>query len=471
MIRRLLVFGATGDLGSRYLLPALAHLYAAKSLPTGFELVGVARQRWSDEQFRHHVAAALDRHAPELQRGDRGPFLAHLHYRHIDLSAPPRAVAAQLDFGPEPLVAYLALRPSLFAPAVEALAASSLVDGSRLVIEKPFGESLASARALNRLLHERFPERAIHRMDHFLGKQTVQNVLGLRFANRIFEPLWNSQHVDRVEIVWDETKTAHGRSGYYDRAGALRDMVQNHLLQLLALVAMEVPRTLDERDLRDRKVDVLRAVRRLSVDEVRRHTVRGRYGAGRAAGHSVQAYLDEPGVDPRRDTETFTQVTLWVDNWRWADVPFVLRTGKALGRRRRHIRLRFKRVPHLAFGQAAEPVPNSLTFALDPDRLGLEVNVNGPGDPFELEYVELETTLAPQGLTPYARLLLDVLRGDPILSIRGDEAEESWAIVEPILETWNAGRVPIVEYPAGSDGPDDPIARAGRSSPHTAIAM
>jgi glucose-6-phosphate 1-dehydrogenase len=453
MIRRFVVFGASGSLGARYLLPALAQLHAADALPHDFEVVGVARQRWSDAQFREHAAEALGRRALEVPPSLREDFVSRLRYRHVDLGAPAPVVVSRLDLGSEPLVAYLALPPGLFPPAVRALGEMALAKGSRIVIEKPFGESLASALALNRLLHERFPEEAIFRIDHFLGKQTVQNVLGLRFANRVFEPLWNCHHVERVDIVWDEVKTPHGRIGYYDRAGAVRDMVQNHLLQLLTLVAMEVPRTLDARDLRERKVDVLRAIRRLSPAEVARFTRRGRYGRGRVAGRSVRGYVEEPGVEPDRQTETFTELTLWVDNWRWADVPFVLRTGKALARHLREIRLRFKRVPHLAFGRVSEPAPNVLRLALDPDRVSLAVNINGPGDPFDLEQVELETTLAPQTFSPYARLLLDVLRGDHALSIGDDEAEESWAIVEPILAAWQTGRVALEEYPAGSAGP------------------
>jgi glucose-6-phosphate 1-dehydrogenase len=452
MIHRFVVFGATGDLTARYLLPALAQLQAAGQLPDNFELYGVGRQSWSDGQFRDAARRALEQHAAAVDRGTRDTFLARLHYRGADLSVPGEVKGTLGGIG-GPVVAYLALPPSLFRPTIEALSQSPLARGSHVVVEKPFGDSLESARALNQLLHAGFPERAVFRMDHFLGKQTVQNVLGLRFANRIFEPVWNAHHIERVEIVWDETLSAEGRAGYYDRAGALRDMIQNHLLQLLALVAMELPRTLGERDLRDRKVEVLRAVRRLPASQAERHTQRGRYRAGQVAGQPVGDYASEPGVDARRETETFAQVTLLIDNWRWAGVPFVLRTGKALGRKRREICLRFRRVPHLAFGQSAEPQTNLLRLALDPDRVTLGVNINGPGDPFELEHVELESTLAPQDLTAYARLLVDVLQGDPILSIRDDEAEESWAIVEPILEAWRSGRPPLLEYAAGSDGP------------------
>ncbi|HXH10754.1 MAG TPA: glucose-6-phosphate dehydrogenase, partial [Alphaproteobacteria bacterium] len=235
-----------------------------------------------------------------------------------------------------------------------------------------------------------------------------------------------------------------------------KDMLQNHLLQLLCLVGMEPPRTLHERDFRDRKVDVLRAVRRLSPAEIMSGTVRGRYGAGRIGDRMTPAYVDEQGVDPQRGTETFAQVRLLIDNWRWAGVPFFLRSGKALGRDRREIAIHFKAVPYLAFGPHPEPQPNVLRLQLDPDRMSLGVNINGPGDPFTLERMELDMTLAPQSPPAYGRLLLDVLDGDPTLFIRDDEAEESWQIIEPISALWAENKVPLLEYPAGSHGPEPP---------------
>jgi glucose-6-phosphate 1-dehydrogenase len=460
MIRRLVIFGATGDLTSRYLLPSLAQLYEAGKLPEGFEILGLGRHEWDTGAFRRHIAERLERSAPPPSAATREAVLAMLQYRRADVTR-PREVAAAVARGKTPIVAYLALPPALFAPTIEALAATDLSDDSRMVIEKPFGEDLASAQALNRLLHETFPEHTVFRVDHFLGKQTVQNILGLRFANRLFEPLWNGHHIDRVEITWDETLALEGRASYYDSAGALRDMLQNHLLQLLCLVGMEAPPTLHDRDFRNRKVDLLRAVRRFRPEEVERHTVRARYSAGRIGGRDIPAYVDEGGVDPARGTETFAQVTLLIDNWRWAGVPFVLRSGKALRQERRGIAVHFKPVPHLAFGQREEAWPNVLRLQLDPDRVALDVNLNGPGDPFDLEHVRLETTLAPQDLPAYGRVLLDVLRGDVSLSIRDDETEESWRIVEPILDTWARGRVPLLEYPAGSEGPTEAVPRPG----------
>jgi glucose-6-phosphate 1-dehydrogenase len=323
------------------------------------------------------------------------------------------ALAGAVDQAKGPVVAYLALPPAAFAPAIQALAVVGLPDGSRLVVEKPFGRSLGEARVLNRLLDRRFGKDAVFRADHVLGLQTVQNILGLRFANRVFEPLWNAGHVQRVEIAWEETVALEGRAGYYDHAGALRDMVQYHLLQLLCLVAMEPPTRLDPRHLHDRKVELLHAVQPPSPGEMATGTVRGRYTAGRVDGVDVPAYTEEPGVDPARGTETFAEVTLSVSNLRWAGVPFTLRTGKALARRRGEILVHFRAASHPTFPEASAAPTNLLRLGLDPDRLTLCDNLNGTGDPFRLEQAELERPLTPQELPAYGRLLLAVLQGDP----------------------------------------------------------
>jgi glucose-6-phosphate 1-dehydrogenase len=451
-IHRMVVLGAGGDLAARLLLPGLAGLEGLGRLPEGFRLVGVDREDWTTAAFRKHVREAVTEHGDAGARKAAKVLADACTYLTGD-AGDPDALTAALSQGAGPAVVYLALPPPVFPAAIQAIAAAGLPDGSAIVVEKPFGSDLESARHLNELLATAAPENAIHRVDHFLEKQSVQNLLGLRFANRLFEPLWNRIHIERVDIVWDEELALEGRAGYYDHAGALRDMIQNHLLQVMALAAMEPPPTLGERDLRDRKVDVLRAVRTPTPAQITKHTVRARYTAGTAKDGPVPDYTAEPGVDPANGTETFAQVELHVDNWRWADVPFVLRSGKALGDTRQHIEVHFRKVPHLAFGQRSHPQPNTILLALNPERLEITIQINGEGDPFELEPVTLTAALNPQEISAYGRVILDVLNGDPTLSIRGDEAEECWRIVEPILKEWKKGKPPLQEYAAGSAGP------------------
>lgn len=451
----LVILGAAGDLSGRYLLPALAALHSAGRLPPGLRILGVGQERRTDDDFRRHVAAALNRAGAALAPDDARQFCACVSYAAADVTDADslRGAFARGGVADDPVVVYLALPHVIFPATVTALGKVGLAAGSRLVIEKPFGDSEGTARALNSLVQQVVPEEQVFRVDHFLAKQTVYNILGLRFANRVFEPVWNSLHVERVDLVWDETLALEGRAGYYDRAGALRDMLQNHLLQLLALVAMEPPTSLDENDLRDRKTDLLRAVRSMSTDEVATSTTRARYSAGTVAGQHVPSYVDEPGVDAANGTETFAEVTLHVDNWRWAGVPFTLRSGKAMRADRKEVRLRFRQVPHLTFGPDEPGDPNEIRLTLDPDRVTLAVNFNGIGDPFDLEPAELTAGLPPAELSPYSQLLLAVLAGDAALSIRADEAEQCWRIVDPILNAWRAGAAPLREYPAGSDGP------------------
>lgn len=452
---RLAILGATGDLTGRYLLRALAELTTTGELPDDVEVVGVGREPWDDARFRAHAAERLQRHAGAVPSPARAAVVERLRYVGGDV-ADPATIHAAVDGAPGAVVAYLALPPSVHAAAIAALGEADLPDGSRVVVEKPFGTDLRSARELNGLLARHFQEGSVFRMDHFLGKQTVQNILGLRFANRLFEPLWCAEHIQRIDIVWDETVALEGRAGYYDRAGALFDMVQNHLLQVLALVAMERPGGLGEQPLRDVKVEVLRAVRIPGDEDVAARTTRARYTAGGTGDDRVPDYAAEEGVDPSLGTETFADVTLFVDAPRWEGVPFRLRTGKALGADRREVRITLRPTASLPFGQPRDVSPNVLTFTMDPDRLMADIALNAVGDPFDLEPARWELDLAPQRLSAYARLLLDVFEGDPALSIRGDEAEASWRIVEPIQAAWRRGVVPLVEYPARSSGPTPP---------------
>jgi glucose-6-phosphate 1-dehydrogenase len=450
MIERLVVLGGMGDLMGRYLLPAVGELLAAGEAPEGLEVVGVAREERTSDDYRAEMRARLDEHAGRLDEEVRAAVAERISYRRGDATdAEDLRAAVQPERGPA--VVYLALPPAMFAPAIAALAAAGFPEGGQLVIEKPFGHDLGSARELNAVVHRCLDEQRVFRIDHFLGMQTVQNVLGLRFANRVLEPLMNADQVERVDIVWDETLTLEGRS-FYDEVGALRDMVQNHLLQLLCLVAMEPPSSLAARELRDRKVQLLREVRRLTPDEVAARTVRGRYTAGEIAGRAVPDYVAEEGVDPGRATETFTEVELAVDNWRWSGVPFVLRTGKALGDDRKEVAVWFRPVPHNTFAAAPER-PNVLRVGLDPETLSLGINLNVPGEAFEVERIALERDLARAHVSAYGRVLLGALAADPTLSIRDDEVEECWAVVDPIREAWDRGVAPLEEYPAGSGGP------------------
>jgi glucose-6-phosphate 1-dehydrogenase len=456
-MERIVIFGATGDLAGRYLMPALAKLYEADRLPPGIKIIGVDRQEWDDEHgFRRLVLDNLERHAGGVSANARATMAVEaLEYRQADVTDAESVISA---LGPltGPILAYLALPPAVFAPTLKALKKADLPEGSRIAIEKPFGVNLESARELNRLLHEFLPEQAIFRVDHFLAWQPFPTIMGLRFANGIFEPLWDRKYIERVEIVWEETLGLEGRAGYFDHAGAFKDLIQNHLLQLMCLTAMEAPTALHRRNLRDRKMDVLRAIRRLSPEEAQRQSVRARYGAGKIGERHIPAYVDEEGVDPDRETETFAQVTLMIDNLRWAGVPFVLRGGKALARFRGEIAVHFKPVHHLAFQRAGEPQPNVLRLRLWPDQVVLNLNVNGPYNPFDLEQLELSADFAPQEFfSAYERLFLDLLEGNTTLFVRADEAEEAWQVVEPVLDAWGKGLVPLLEYPAGSDGPGE----------------
>ncbi|MBQ1089406.1 glucose-6-phosphate dehydrogenase [Streptomyces sp. B93] len=450
MIDRLAVFGATGDLTARFLLPALAALRAEGNLREHFQVTGASREDWDDDRYREWVTDQLDRHGGDHPPDARAAVAAATRYRRADVSDPADVAAAVAGDGP--VAVYLALPPALFPAAVTALHRAGLPQGSRIVLEKPFGEDLTGARHLNGLLADLVPERAVFRVDHFLAMTTVQNVLGSRLANRVLEPIWNSTHIAEVDIVWDETLALEGRAAYYDTVGALKDMVQNHLLQLLCLVAMEPPVTLGERDLRDRKVDVLRSVRPLTEDDAVRRTRRARYQAGRIGDHAIPAYADEDGVDPKRRMETYAEVELELDSWRWSGTTFRLRTGKALGADRKEVAVRFRPVPHLPFGHDGEALPNVLRFGLEPE--GLTFDLTGIGARVHsLAPLSLTARMEPPHLPAYGRLLLDVLNGDPAMSIRGDEAEEAWRVLTPVLDAWERDLVPLEEYPAGSDGP------------------
>ncbi len=465
MIEHLVLFGATGDLAGRFLLPAAARLHAADQLPAGFRLEGAAVEQWSEEGFRNHVEECLSEHAPDVSATDRDAFLAALGYCPVDfqrVETVREAVHAVSGNAGEPasVVAYLALPTAVVSAAVDALCAVGLPDGSRLTFEKPFGQDLESAQALNAQLGRLggvSGEESVFRVDHVLGMATVQNLLAVRLANRFFEPVWNGAHIDRVDIAWEETLALEGRASYYDHAGALKDVVQNHLIQVLSFVAMEPPLSLDQRDLRDRKLDVLRSVRPLTADQVPERTRRLRYTAGVSAetGERIPSYVDEDGVDPDRHTETYAGVELEIDNWRWRGTRFRLWGGKALAQRRKEVVVHFRPVPPLPFGGAGEDLEeDELVIGIDgPYNLRLTLTGMRSGPPAHLAPLQLDATLSAPELPAYSRVLMDVLTGDSRLSIRGDEAEESWRILQPVLDGWAADRVPLEEYQAGTPGP------------------
>lgn len=451
-IETLVILGAGGDLTSRLLLPGVAS-YLASSRGQALQLIGVDRAARTDDEWRNAVRTAFAASPSALgaQVADGASWMQADVSQAADLE---RILAAAKGRA----ALYFALPPAVTELAVRALAGIRRPEGLSLALEKPFGTDLRSARQLNRLLETMLPEEQLFRVDHFLGKSTVLNLLGLRFANRIFEPLFSAENVERVDIVFDEQLALEGRAGYYDHAGALRDMIQSHLLLVLALAAMEPPASLDADDLRGAMAQVLRATRPMHKNGTASR--RGRYGAGTVAGAAIPAYVDEPGVDPSRGTETYAEMTVVIDNWRWAGVPFTLVSGKALGDARQEIIVTFKGVPHLPTGFRGVPGPSQLRLSVKPPRLDLDVVINGEGNPFELERISLNTQLQEGELTAYGEVLAGILEGDPVLSVRGDVAEQCWRIVEPVLHAWEADRVPLETYPAGSTWPLPPTVRA-----------
>jgi glucose-6-phosphate 1-dehydrogenase len=449
VLSELVVLGAVGDLACRHLLPALAHLLAVGILPPKFRVSGVGREALTNETYRDLAARRLAEHAPTVDSALRAALVQHLNYLQADVEQGPdlRPVLAS-----GPVIAYLALPPAVYAPAVQALKAGGIEAGSRIVVEKPFGENLGSARKLSRLLHTVVPEDSVFRADHFLHHQAVQDIIALRFANPFFEPLWDRDHIERVEITWEEAAGVSGRADFYDRTGALRDMVQSHLLQVLALLAMDGPATLDQRLVRDAKVSVLRSVRSFTAGEVATRTARGRYTAGTLGNLAVGSYRDETGVNLRRGTETYAYVQLAIDTPRWQGVPFILRTGKALGRPCRRVVVVFRDPPGgLLSGEAA-----MLCVEMAPDRVALKLGTASPSGLPTIEPAWLEASRPRQPLPASARLLRDVLAGDLTRSVRDDEAEECWRITDSVLRTWRTGVPALQSYPAGSSGPTLP---------------
>jgi glucose-6-phosphate 1-dehydrogenase len=480
----MVIFGVTGDLTARKLMPALYDLALTYPLPEGLSIVGVSHRAWTDEDFRQEMREAVMKSArtPVTPEGWEA-FSQGLFYVQGEFTAPATytTLAARLERIDEERrtggnrLFYLATAPSFFPAIIDHLGESGIAQRQelyaetrqpwhRVVVEKPFGHDLVSARQLIQDMATVFSEQQIYRIDHYLGKETVQNVLAFRFANTLFEPVFNRSYIDHIQITAAEAIGVEGRGAYYEEAGALRDMVQSHLLQLLTVVTMEPPAFFDGNAVRDEKVKVLRSVVPPQGTRVALETVRGQYGPGVVGGEPVPGYLSERGVKPGSATETFVALKLSVDNWRWADVPFYLRTGKRLPRRVTEIAITFKQVPHMIFqsltGNEGNAAPNVITIRIQPDEgIALRFAAKVPGPTMQLRNVRMDffygSAFGEAGPDAYEPLLLDAMLGDPTLFQRRDEVETAWGIVQPILDAWAEGVSPVRIYSAGTWGPEE----------------
>jgi len=484
----IVIFGASGDLTSRKLIPALYHLHKEGRMPPSYRVIGFARREKTDQLWRDELREDLEQFSRTrpVDEGKWAAFASNVFYCWGDLQDAAgyerlREVLRSQDderLGRN-IVFYLATQPSQFGLTVERLHAAGLLakdspaGWQRVVVEKPFGHDLASARKLNAELTQYVHEQQIFRIDHYLGKETVQNILTFRFSNAIFERLWNRDSVDHVQITVSEQQGVGERGGYYEESGALRDMVQNHLLQVLSLTTMEPPVSLDPEAIRDEKVKLLRSIRPLSPDEARQHVVRGQYFSGLLNGQVRPGYRQEPRVDPNSNVETYAALKLFIDNWRWSGVPFFLRTGKRLPQSASEVRIQFRRTPQVLFAaQCGDRLDsNSLTIRLQPDE-GITLKFNGkvPGAGVELRPVRMHFSYDTEfgAYTPeaYERLLLEAITGDATLFIRSDEVETAWGIIDPIRQAWADKPLTNREfYSAGTWGPvaaDDLLAASGR---------
>lgn len=472
----MVVVGGTGDLAKRKLLPALYFLHKAGALEDGGRIIAVARHDLDQDSYRREVDQTSRPHIADKEFTDDqwASFLERLDYVVADATDATgwRQVAKHLrkDNPSRARVFYIATSPHLYGPICHAIAKAKLITAeSRVVLEKPIGRDLESAQDINTQVGQDFEEHQIYRIDHYLGKETVQNLMALRFANALFEPMWRREHIDHVQINVAEELGIEGRGAYYDKSGALRDMVQNHLLQLLCLVAMEPPARLDQDAIRDEKIKVLRALRPIRGHKVKHKTVRGQYRSGAVRGTAVQGYLEEDGIPEESKTETFVALKAEIDNWRWAGVPFYLRTGKRMMARVSEIIIQFKKVPYQLFeDQKGMMENNRLVIRLQPDesiKLGMMVKVPGSGMNLEREHLNLNLKDG-ENRTPlaYERLLLDVIRGNATLFMHRDEVEEAWRWIEPILEGWEERGDRPRYYGAGTWGPPESIALVVRDN-------
>ncbi len=471
-------FGASGDLTKRMLMPAMYNLRLGDVLPTNCGIVGFSRSDKSHYDFREEMKEAIDAfsRSGEAREPMWTDFANRLHYipGSFDDVEGFKALKAQLDENDEKLgtagnrLYYLATPPSVFGKVVAQLAAAGLgprdqtKGWTRIIIEKPFGYDLDSARALQAEVTKVFDEKQVYRIDHYLGKEPVQDIVALRFANVMFEPIWNRRYVDCVQITAAETVGVEGRGGYYEGAGALRDMIQNHVMNLLALVAMEPPISPDADRIRDEKFKVLSAMRPLGRDDVTRMTARGQYGPGLIEGKAVPGYREEPSVDVNSTTETYACAKFFIDNWRWADVPFYLRSGKRLARKHSEIAVKFRSIPHRIFGEAGDAIEtNTLVMKIQPEEgVAIRFNAKVPGPKMHIRGVTMDfnygTGFGVVSPPAYERLIGDAMRGDATLFTRWDAVEQAWIAVTPIMERWSESRMlDFPNYLAGSQGPQN----------------
>ncbi|RWH69593.1 MAG: glucose-6-phosphate dehydrogenase [Mesorhizobium sp.] len=471
-----IIFGGTGDLSERKLLPSLYHRQRGHQFSEPTRIIGTSRSKMTDEEFQAFARQAISDHVnpADIDAMELKTFLARLSYVSADATTGAGFDKLKKAIGDSECIRafYLAVAPALFGEISHKLKENGLITpNSRIVLEKPIGRDLASARELNDLVGDDFHESQIFRIDHYLGKETVQNLMALRFANALYEPLWNSANVDHVQITVAETVGLEDRVTYYDKAGALRDMVQNHMLQLLCLVAMEAPSSMDADAVRDEKLKVLRGLKRINGNEAPKHTVRGQYRAGASAGGPVKGYVEELGKNS--STETFVALKAEIGNWRWAGVPFYLRTGKRLATRVSEIVIEFKPIPHSIFGDSAGPISaNQLVIRLQPDegvKQFIMIKDPGPGG-MRLRQIPLDMSFAQSfdGRAPdaYERLIMDVIRGNQTLFMRRDEVEAAWKWIDPIQDAWESARQEAQGYTAGTWGPSASIAlieRDGRT--------